>query len=472
MKNIVLDHCRRWWWVFVLGGVYATALGWSVATSAASSEYWHGKHANSLILSLAMTWNSMVVMQSSCLAVFTGAMLLLSDLQRGFVRAVAVLPLTGRQLGRSWWVATVAVPAAMQIALLFVGAGLFHLFHPDLGIPVARLLLADLLILLWSGAVFVTYFTNYATQGLRWGKLCNFFTTATILWMMFGFGLNPNAQKSPYKWALFLGLGLLMTLFGWWRAGQFIPGQTKPFVRGRSRLSAHSILTPLPIKCSAGTHPAVDGSGGIPLLGSVTFYRAFLFCLFAAVWMPLAWAWQGQFTSWSSVIELVAGLIAVYWAISFFVFMPVLRQLRFLRTLPLSASRLALILIVLALLPLLALGGLIAGVAGFSTDATITLLVLKNFLFILAPASLCIAVAAWRGTGVQTYVVVILALIATAFGSLAVRDRNIPLSVVGAFVAIGVLLAFLITRYTLRRSSHAYRPPATPFDNFPWTGSK
>ena len=253
--------------------------------------------------------------------------------------------------------------------------------------------------------------------------------------------------------------------------GSLIPGQTKPLVRARdiarARLRAHTIITPLPIKYPPGRHPAVDGSGGISLLGSITFWRALCFCVIAGVWFPLAWAWQGQFRSWSSVIELVAGLAAVYWAISFFVFLPVLRQLRFLRTLPLSASRLALVLIGLALLPLLALGVLIAGVAGFSADATTTLLVLKNFSFILAPASLCVAVAVWRGTGAQTYVVVILALIAAAFGSLAMSTRNIPLSVLLPAVAICILLAFLMTRHTLRHSSHAYRAPATTFGNFP-----
>ena len=472
MKNIILDHVRRWWWLFALGAVYAAALGWSVATSATTSGYWHGKHSNSLILSLAMTWNSMLVAQSLCLAVFTGAMLLLFDMQRGLVRPVAVLPLTGRQIGLSWWLATVVAPACLSAALLFVGGGAFHLFHQDTTIPVARLLLADLLIFLWLGSVFVTYFTNYATQGLPWGKLYNFIASVTIIWMLFGFALSLNAQKSPTKWALFLGLGLLLTLFGWWCAGQFIPGKTKPLARvsdrARARLRAHTILTRLPIRYASGTHPAVAGGGGIPLLGTVTFFQAILFCLITAVWMPLALAWQGQFRSWSSAIELVAGLVAAFWAISFFVFLPVLKQLRFLRTLPLSASRLALVLIVLALLPLLALGALTAGVAWLSTDTSTTFLVLKNFLFILAPASLCLAVAIWRGTGTQTYMVLLLTLI----GFQAACYRNIPLSLVGAVVAICILLSFLIARLALRRSRHAYRVPATPFGNFPWMGSK
>jgi hypothetical protein len=461
MKNLLLDHCRRWWWVFTLGGAYATILGWSLATPDFANEFWQGKH--SFLEQFFKIQSSMLLMQSSCLAVFTGAMLLLYDLQRGLVRAVAVLPLTGRQLGRSWWLATVAAPAVWQIALLSLGAEAFYLFHPGTTFPVARLLLADLLIFLWFGTAFVIYFVNQATQGIRWQKLCNFLATVTIIWMMFGFALSLHAQKSSAKWGLFLGLGLMMTIFGWWRAGQFIPGQTKPAIRARAR--AHSLLTPLSLKYSA---EAVAGSGGIPLLASVTSYRAFWFCLYAAVAMPLAFAWQGQIKSWPAAIEFVAGFVAAYWVLCFFTFTPALRQLRYLRTLPLSASRLALVLIVLALLPLLALGALTAGIAWLSTDTPTTLLVLKNFLFVLAPASLCLAVAVWRGTGVQNYAVLILMLI----GFQVMNFRNLSLGLVGVISAICILVAFLFARLALRRSRHAYLPPATPFGHFTWTGGK
>ena len=93
MKNLILDHCRRWCWVFALGGGYAFILGWSLATPEFSGGYWHGKH--SFIESFFKIQSSMLVMQSACLATFTGAILLFYDLQRGLVRAVAVLPMTG-----------------------------------------------------------------------------------------------------------------------------------------------------------------------------------------------------------------------------------------------------------------------------------------------------------------------------------------------------------------------------------------
>ena len=125
-------------------------------------------------------------------------------------------------------------------------------------------------------------------------------------------------------------------------------------------------------------------------------------------------------------------------------------------------------LIFLALLPVLALGALTTGIAWLSSDAPVTLLVLNHFLFVLAPASLCVAVAIWRGTGIQTYVMLLLMLI----GFQSASYRNLPLYLVGAIVAVCVLLAFLVARLALRRSSHAYRPPITPFGNFTWLGGK
>jgi len=507
MKNLVLDHGRRWWWVYALSGVYGVILGWSLATPEFADAYWQGKH--SFLEQFFKIQSSMLLMQSSCAAIFTGAMLLLFDLQRGLARVCASLPLTSRQLGRSWWVATAGAPAAWQIAWVTFGAGLFYGLHPGTALPVARLLLADLLLGLWFGTAFVIFFVNYAMQGRPWGKFWNFITGVALIWMEFGFVLSLNAQKSPVKWAAFLTLGVLMTAFGWWQAGRYTPGQIKPTVRARrggqslslsqsnssprpstplaieERVAAglerrlpgvpglhgrsiQGALTPLAIDYLAGMQTGPKGTGDISPLIKVTFYRAILFCLSVAVWMPLALAWQGRINSWPSVIELVASLVAAYWALSFFAFAPVLRQLRSLRTLPLSGGCLALILIGLALLPVLAMGALTLGVAWLTTNPAVTWQVVHNFLFVLAPASLCLGMAVWRGTGIQTYVVLLLALI----GFQVVCYRSLPLSAVGGIAAGCILLGFLAVRAALNRSSHAYRSSPTPFGHSPWLGSK
>lgn len=460
MKTILLDHGRRWWWVFLLIGTYSAILGWSLASPDLTDTYWQGQHA--FLATLFKIQSTMVLMQSSCLAVFSGALLLFCDWQRGLVRAVAVLPMTGRQLGRTWWLASVAAPAAWQIGWLSLGAGLFCLLHPASALATARLLQADLLIFLWLGTMFVTYFVNYAIRADRWGKLSSWITSATIIWMFFGFALSSQAQKREADWCVFLSLSLLMTLYGWWRAGQFRPGQRQPNVPARSR--AQPLLTPLPLKFSEVTPPVAAGREGTSLLIRIVFYRAFSFCLITAGWMLLVFAWHGQVKSWRSALECVAGLVSAYWVLSFFIFSPVLRQLRYVRTLPLTPSRLALILMAQALLPVLALGTLTTGIAWASAEAPVTLQVMHNFLFVLAPASLGLAVGLWRGARIETYAGLILLLIGFQF----VLYRNLSLGLVGAIVAICALVAFLGIRLALGHSRHAYRPPVKNFGTPPW----
>jgi hypothetical protein len=451
--GLIADHFRRWWWLQLFGVLYALMLGWALAMPADASEYWHGKHL--FLLAWLKTQNIMFVAEAMFLAVFSGAMLLLFDLQRGLGRAAAVLPMTGRQLGRNWWLATVAVPAAVQIACFVVAAGMFHIVFPNTVFAMNRLILGSAVVFVWLGVVFVTYFTNYTQQnagGNGGQKLRSFIVTVPLIWLVFGFSLK--AQKEPSRWVIFFALGLMLTAYGWWRAGKFIPGQGKQVARGGTAFS----------KFLDGRAPSHrDGPSGIRVLIGVTSVQAFLMSLALAFWMPLAMAIEGHIKSWPAAVEMIAGLVAGYWVITFFCLTPFLRHLRYLRTLPLSADRLAGLIILVAILPLLALGLLGAAVAWLSADSAATFHVVRNFTFVLCPASLCMAMAVWRGTGLQTYAVLIPMAIGVQWFCLG--NKSMELAVAAA--AGGLLLAFLLTRYALRHSSHAYRPPVIPFGEFP-----
>ena len=121
------------------------------------------------------------------------------------------------------------------------------------------------------------------------------------------------------------------------------------------------------------------------------------------------------------------------------------------------------------ILPLIALGALVAGGAGLAMGIAAGLTVLKSYTFILAPASLCVFFAVWRGEGMQAYAL----LAITLFGLQLVQLRlqmafhylELPFSLCGTIAAICVLLAFLLTRCALMRSSHTYRVQANPFGN-------
>ncbi len=115
MKRLMLDHFRRWWWVLVLVGVLEFLLGvYVVSYPEQPCEFW-----------------------ALMLTMWSGALNLSTDMRRGrgHFRAITTLPLTGRQMGRAWWLASVPFPAAALAVLLFVGAGVSWRLHPGDAFP-------------------------------------------------------------------------------------------------------------------------------------------------------------------------------------------------------------------------------------------------------------------------------------------------------------------------------------------------
>jgi hypothetical protein len=119
------------------------------------------------------------------------------------------------------------------------------------------------------------------------------------------------------------------------------------------------------------------------------------------------------------------------------------------------------------ILPLITLGALAAGGAGLALGTPAGLTVLKSFTFILAPASLCVFFAVWRGDTGQAYALLAITLLGLQQVQLQLQTAfhylELPFSLCGPIAAICVLLAFLLTRCALMRSSHTYRVQANPF---------
>jgi uncharacterized membrane protein (UPF0136 family) len=447
MKRLMLDYFRRWAWVLALAGMLEFGLGWFIASRPEDNfEFW-----------------------GLMLALWTGANLLSFDLRRGIVRAVAPLPLTARQIGRSWWLATVAIPAIALAVLLFAGAGTFYHFHPSQVFPVGRLALASLIYLLWLGVISCGTFS--ATRG-SYGSWLGFasigvFSLLSGAMILSGMMYFQDASKHSFKCALLLGVGGLLTVVSWFRAEQFSLGRAEPFNPGRAGIR----LTPQPSTNRSTYHRPPEGYGGIPFLISTSFVRIFLWVAAMLALMALLQEWQGQgmprHVSISSFAELGSFMSCGF--IIVVQFLPVLRQLRYLRTLPTSPTRLAAVMISIVILPLIALGALVAGGAWLALGTPAGLTVLKSFTFILAPGSLCVFFAVWRGDGKQAYVL----LAITLFGLQQVQLRlqtalhylELPFSLCGSIATICVLLAFVLTRCALMRSSHAYRVQANPFGN-------
>jgi hypothetical protein len=446
MTRVMMDHFRRWWWVLALAGLLEFRLGWSIANRPQDTfEFW-----------------------AFMLSLWAGANLLLFDFKRGSLGAVAALPLTSRQFGRSWWLATVPFPAMGLAAMLFLGAGAFCLVHPSRAFPTTSLALGSLFTLVWLGNGFPMIFA--ATRGLArslWQMTCTFFLSALSVLMLFGSMLwAQGASKNPFKCAVLLGIGGFLTLVGWVEAERFDIGRAAQYFRGRFEVPAlgrnRLRSTPLEPKMGVNPHPVEPGYGGVPFLVLSRVVRMFGLLAAMSALTALLWIWRGSAIPEHTAIVIFAGTGSMMsWGFMLvFQLLPVLRQLRLLRTMPLSVMGLSITLIAIMLLPLIALGAVSAAVAGVALGTPAALTFLSDYIFALAPTSLCVFLAVWLGEGKLAYA----GLIVVFFGSQQVQLRlqsfrhipELPLGLATAIAATCILLALLLTSWALRYGGHAY----------------
>jgi hypothetical protein len=446
MKRLILDYYRRWWWVLLVCAFVEFTIGWSTS----------GSPENNIFDSASIFQFQLVL--------FSGALLLSFDLQRGVARTVTALPLTTREIGRAWWLATVLIPAMALAVVLFSGAGMSSLFNPNNTFSAGRLAMMCLVNLLWLGATFTIIFsTTWGYGGQWWAKARNVIITALFA-LMIGGGFMFFRDVSIYsiKFASFLGVAGMLTVAGWIRAGQFVQG------RASFRLAALQSNDP------RGQHRAPSGYGGIPYLVSTIFVRTFSIGLAMVVLMPLFMALQGHLKSWSQVIQNIQtmGNFMPIWLIIIFTIIPTLVQIRLLRTLPMPATRLAAVMIGITLLPLIALGAILAGIAGMSLGTPAAIAILKDYTLTLASGALCVLFVGWLGVGRDSFA--LMCLIFIVFQSMPIwlqacfNIRQIPFSLIGAIVAISITLSFLFTRHSLTHSSKTYRVQANPLGNIAW----
>jgi hypothetical protein len=445
MNRLIFDYLRRWSLVLALVSMLEFGLGCLLACRPEDNfEFW-----------------------GLLLAMWTGANLLSFDLKRGVAHAVAILPLTARQIGRSWWLATVAIPAIVLAALLYLGAGAFHHINPDKVIPAGRLAIVSLLNVAWLGTMFNCVSSTPVIHETGWIRMrSTFIGRLSAIMLLGGMLVCQNASKSPLKSIILLGVGAFLTVASWFRAERFALGR------------AGFRLTVPHYKCPRGRHSAPGGRGGIPFLISTNFVRTFLPLVAMVALMALIWSWSGQAIPRQQAIVLFASMGS--FMSCFFIFflqpMSVLQHLRFMRTLPVSAGELAAVMIAVAILPLIALGALAAGVAGLSLGTPVAITVSKSYMFILAPASLCVLFAVWRGAGAQACVLLLFTMFGFFLAPMCLQGlfhhQEIPFSLTGTIAAFCVLSALLLTRCALMHSSHAYRVQANPSGNLPWVAGR
>lgn len=446
MKRVILDHYRRWWRVLAVVALAELGLGWLIALGPQYTfEFW-----------------------TLCLALWAGAVLLSFDFQRGLLRIVATLPLSGRQLGRSWWVGTVVLPALGLTVLMFSGALACQHFLGKPVFPVGQLAWGSLFTLFWLGVDFTVVFNaarGMGTDRKEWvyNVVVNGLGVVTFFSSMI---LCLDASRSLVKSGILFSFGAFLTVVGWFRAESFDPALAGIYL-GKiftpSVLQRGSLLNPA-LKPEIGGYRVPAGNGGIPFLISTMVLRAFSYGIFMVGLMALLWWVQGQLVKRAaSDVNMWAMMLSFMpcWFLVFYQFMPFLRHLRVLRAAPVSASVLAGGMLAMVVLPVAAVGALVSGVAWLGAGTEVGVIFLNSYAFCVASAALCVFIAAWRGTGVQAYAWLLVGLVGFVIGYLSLQGRfhwmGMPLGVVGAIAAPSLVVSFVLTRWVLVRSSLVYR---------------
>jgi hypothetical protein len=440
MSRIILDHLRRWWWVWLLIGI-----AYGLMAGETFDSHRKIRPFQSILFPLIL---------------WAGAMELNFDLQRGIGRTIAVLPVTIRQIGRAWWIVSVALPAILLATTAGIGLMVYSSISNQ-GFPLAAFLATASANTLMLGALFALFVgrTQGAPQNAaEW--LRHLLSVAFVIAMLF----VPPSLSTPEGIFILLA-SLILTVVGWLRCEQVVVQRAtfRPGIQQGKR-------TP-------GQHRAPSGFGGLPFLVQtqvIQFARFFL--IFAAIMalMPLI---QGRTLKLSIPELLHASLPALTSFGGFFTFMimmmPVLLQLRYLRTLPICASALAAMLVLIPVAPVLVVGTVFNLATGIYPSP-------ENFLpfpiqCLTYAAAMAIAVPPIVRHGMRSgsFVVLTLAMLATTLGPALFPSLKIPL-LATTLVSLGIItLAFVITRRLLQSSSHAYRPPPANLASWGnWSGGR
>ena len=447
MKRLLLDYLRRKAWILALCSLPLTALGAAAATP---------KEANSHLIGVIFQF-----------AFIMAALPLSLDLQQGMLRVTSLLPIGVRQLGRTWWWAGVGVPSALISVLLLIGGVIPTVLFPSVSVRWDALLLGAVSIWLWLGSAFTVLFSLRKDASQGWSARVKTAGGGLVWGLMVGGGFLLTrwiGEHVGVQLSLLL-IGAVLTALGWARA--------EDLVLARAASPASTSSTP----ASAGrSAPEPEkGGGGLRYLMTRTFVPATLSGVSLLFFTPLILV-VANGKSWDDALKAgVDSSLMPFWFVFIFALLPVLTQLKFLRTLPLSADRLALSLLLMLVLPCLALGAIkalcVQAIIGPGAVGEMA----PRHIVALCPLSLILPVALWRGLGRGTYSVLlgfvifaqtIPSILSVVYGKHAGPG---PLLVVGALLTLPA--AFFLARLALERGGKGYRAN-TLFLTRAWSGAR
>ena len=431
MNRIILDHLRRWGWLWALVGI---------ANGFSTGAFLDEKHMDNVFTFQITLW--------------LGAMQLNFDLQRGISRTLTTLPLTARQIGRAWWLVSVALPALLLVATSAL-ALMIYSSHTGTPFPLNAFMMnatANTLFLGTMFALFVGELPGWPQAGLGW--LRRIFSVALLLAIMF----SRVAYDSWLGIALlFTALGL--TFFGWFRAEQMV------MQRATFRLGIQFGKHP------SGQHQTPTGFGGLPFLWQTLAIRIARMAIIVVFWFVIMHFMMHGNSKMTPRQFFAATMPALnsfgFFAIFMFLLMPVLMQLRHLRSLPISTAAIAAMLTLLPAVPVLIVGIIWAVIGGGGIET------LSGFLAYAAIMSIASPIMVGQGLRTGAYITTLVLLMFLGMGSIFLNGK-MPGAFILTAISMGTIaITFEITRRLLKSSSHAYRPlPANMSGWGGWGGGR
>lgn len=454
MKLIILDYFRRWW--LALTAIFIGYIVFQVISIQDTNSQTAGEGVEATVNHTIGFVHNIFVFQ----VVMWLGFLSMFDLQRGGVRTLTILPLTAKQIGRALWLASVLLPA---VALLTVGFITFFIFSSSTNkmISLESHLANWILSALYLGAIFGarTLMTTKMPDTFA-DRIRTILPNLLFAFALFGLFFLQMQALTATKATLILSAYLILSVAGWFRAEQMV------LQRAGFRFAPQSSSKKM------AAHKTPQGFGGLPYMVQRIFIQSTLIGLALMIFMTLimSFIFRDQHRGQAIISMIQGGSTPYVFYILIFSIVPIVFQLRFLRTLPISASNLAAIFVFLPVISVAAVGIIVTAIASLALGETVIPPAANSFLMLGAKAAIIVSLVVWRGLDVLTYFLIFLMLISDSFISLGMtivfhlgsNTPERPLWVNLTVFLLCVVVSFALTRRLLVKSSSAYRVRTMP----------
>lgn len=440
MSRIILDDLRRRWWAWGLFGLACLVCGLCVD---ANENFFYG------------------VVYPAILS----AVVFVKQMRIG--RVLLTLPLTARQIGRTVWVLIVVIPSLLLA--LFTGPGVYLCYHYNFfaestALPPA---LARGFLAIWIQLTIVGslgfgsafwFFTKIPPIRKQRNNLKTQLYGAGLLIAVIGGGylLARSAIGDEIKFAIVCLLGVFFSVRGWFRAERMVIDLStyRNEIAGAGK--RREMFKPR------------NGFGGIPFLIMNCCVRYIIVMAFLAIvgFGIILWSVAYDPTNppikRSDLLDVAKGFSFYAVFLNFWIVLPIAVHQKFLRSLPLTSKKLALVILSLPVVPYLVLCGIVALVNFPVFGVPAATFLLGEHLLLLPP--LCVFATAVVWNNERKFLRFVIALVVFSFSAVPAiyhlfqtSEKGLPLWMVITIPLISLLLALYIINRLLQRNDMTYR---------------